>query len=293
MRDISWPLISAISTAVLITISKAVLNNSDPYVFGLVLMFGVAFVSVIYVLKEFGINKFKTIVRENLTFLLLVGVCGFSINALTYVGLQRTSSINLALIGRTDIIFTALLGSFLFGEKINKAEWGIFGVILFGVIMVMDIIPAKFTLNLGDLFILASVIFLACNAQTIRYKLVNVPRSIIALFNSGICAILFFITAMLTNRWHEISMLNKFKIPMIVAILLQLTIFVTYYKGLSILPTWLVRSIYLIIPAINLILGIAFLKETISIWQIYGLILIAGGVLSVSYLHKAKALKQN
>ncbi|KJS20771.1 MAG: hypothetical protein VR72_13425 [Clostridiaceae bacterium BRH_c20a] len=283
MKGIWWTLVSALCTATLITVSKVVLANTDSFAFGFVLMTGVASYLVVYLLYNFGYKKIFELIKENYLYLLVVGIFGFSINSLVYLGLQLSTSINAAVLARSDVLFTALLGYMFFGEKLSKIDWFAFGVLFIGIFMVLDMNFSEFRFNKGDFLLLLSVIFLSLNAVIIRYKLNSIPRSLIALANSGVCAILFFLTILFTNRFYFVVGIFSYKVLIIFAIILQGLIFVTYYKGLNLLPTWLVRSIYLIIPGVNLLLGMSLLNESISLMQIKGLTLIIIGVLIISY----------
>jgi len=283
LNGIWWTLVSAIATAILITVCKVVLTNTDAFAYGFVLMTGVASTLVVYLLYTIGYKKLYQLIKKNYLYLFMVGIFGFSINSLIYVGLQLSTSINAAVLARSDVLFTALLGYIFFGEKLSKIDWFAFGVLFIGIFMVLDINFSEFGFNKGDFLLLLSVIFLSLNAVIIRYKLNSIPRSLIALANSGVCAILFFLTIIFTNRFYFVVGIFSYKVLMIFAITLQVFIFVTYYKGLNLLPTWLVRSIYLIIPGVNLLLGMSFLHESISLMQIKGMTLITIGVLIISY----------
>ncbi|MEL7565217.1 MAG: DMT family transporter [Dehalobacterium sp.] len=270
-------LINALDNGFYLTISKLVIAVTSPYVFGLVNMGMTAIILAFYVFIKYGRSRIVSFGKTHWRYLILVGIIGATLNLLNFIGLSLSSALNAAILARTDVLFSALIGYLFFREALNYHDWFIIGILLIGSMLILNIDIDNFRINVGDLFFILSAFLLAVNAIFIKYNLAEVPGPIIAFYNSFVHALIYLLIVLGMGNFNTMAGFSQVKLLTAISIFLSTLTFFVYYLALRLLPVWSVRALLLLIPGINLITEIYVFKGTIVSGQIIGLILVAIG----------------
>lgn len=265
--------------------------NTSPIIFGFVVLFSVGILLGIYSIYKYGYEEFLSLLADNWHFLVFMGIISSVTNFFIFWGLRLSSAVNSAIITRLDVLFAALLGSIFFGEKLKELDWIAVAILLFGSLRIVHIDFSELFISKGDFLFVLHALFLAINAQIIRYKLCHVFGPIKACINAGTCGIVYFITILITGQTQQMFNLEEIKIPIFVSIILALFQYLTYYYGLQMLETWTVRSLFLVMLLTSSISSYLILREEILTVQIQGMLLVSVGVLLLSYNQKLKGEK--
>lgn len=206
-------------------------------------------------------------------------------NALVYLALRYTTSINAAIVESSTPIFALLLGFILLNERFKKIQLAGVALSLFGVFFVITKgsreIIATLSFNPGDIIMLAAMVTWSFYSIFIKKHTWKFPAYGGLLVMFGL-AILFLVPLALFElpQWSSIDWS-----PAVFGGLVYLGVFpslvalIAYNKAISeIGPSE--ASIYLnFIPVFTMIGAVAFLGENLTFVQIAGSILVISGVL--------------
>ena len=128
--------------------------------------------------------------------LLLNGSLSVLVSSLVFQALSDTTVTNIILLGRLGPVLYALLGSWLFQQKITKAEWLGFSLIGIGVIAI-TFLNNDFQVKQGDLLVLASTVAFALSTSVSK-KLLKQQASLKAIVfaRNLIASVVFFAIAL-------------------------------------------------------------------------------------------------
>ncbi|MFN3691537.1 MAG: DMT family transporter [Fervidobacterium sp.] len=221
--------------------------------------------------------------------LVLIGLFGFLLDFTAFMGFRYSSASKGAVLLRSDVIFSTIIGAFL-GESVGVLEVIVILLMILGVFLVSGQQIENFTFQLGDLFFLLSALFISLNAFVIRS--VQSDRrnpgsdNLIAFYNNFFTLGFFllfsggslrktvysnssFTSTTVKNMGIYISLLG-----LILSSIFQFLIYVFYYSSLRKYPVWLVRSILLLMPVYVSIISFIFLHEKLTLLQLLGMVII-------------------
>lgn len=143
------------------------------------------------ILKDIKRTKPKVIAG-----LLINGILATFLSALIFLGLAETSVTNAVLLGRLGPVLFALAGAIVLGKPIKRLEWLGFSLIGGGAVAIA-LKTSDFTINRGDLLILASTLVFAISAL-INHVLVarSATLRLVVFSRNFISSTIFFFIAM-------------------------------------------------------------------------------------------------
>lgn len=271
---------------------KAGTDRVSPFVSGAYL-FGTATI-LLFLFSLSHKDLMKSILR-NLYILILIGVIGTGCNMFFIFGVKNTSISNSAILGRADIVFTLLLSSLLFREKIKKSNIIIIAIMLAGVFLTVctDLNTFRFG-NRGDYFILTAALLISINAFFIKKCMKNVGGVIIALVNAFINTLCFIGSVIFFESSKAFTAVsNETLLTLIAAGICCCMFFIGYYGGLKKLPVWVVRLLCLGVPLVAICANWIWYNKTPTLWQAGGGILILGGATGIVLSSVKNAGKNN
>ena len=216
------------------------------------------------------------------TWMDLIGVtmCN-SIFALLFIflGTQFTSGINTALLLQSEMLFSFLIFTFLFGERATRRQYiGASGVLLGTVFILYN---GSFSLNRGDLLIIVGTVFYPFGNQFAKRALQHLPASFILMVRHLVGAIVFL---SLSVAFENVS-LQVLSVAREYWWLIALYGFgvlvgskLCWYRGLKALPLTKAVSIILSYPVFSLVFAAIFLKEIPTAYQLIGFAVTLAGL---------------
>lgn len=220
--------------------------------------------------------------KHQLTSLIYIAIVGTLFADLMYFfALTQVPVINAVIIGHMQPIFIIMIAFvFLKTDKLTKFDYlGISLMMISGILVTTrtldHLIQYKFG-TIGDLFVLSATIAWATTAIVMRKYLKNMNAGVIT-FYRFLFASLFFVTYLIATSNVGIANIYQIIIGIVVGIG---TIF--YYEGLKRIKAVQVSGLELSTPFFAALLAFFILRETVSIMQIIGILLLFFGIYSLS-----------
>ncbi len=239
-----------------------------------------ALIGLIYVLITE--SKSLKVTRKQLSKLVYISLVGtLTADLLYFFALTKTSVINAVLIGHMQPIFIVLIGFFILKDDIlTKFDYtGIIIMILAGILVttreISNISKLRFG-NIGDLFVLFATFAWATTAIVMRKYLKNMNAGTLTFYRFSIASIVFGVYLLFTSSKF---ILNIFQI--LIGVIVGVGT-ILYYEGLKRIKAAQVSSLELSTPFFAALLGFFILGETVTIIQIFGIILMFTGVYFLS-----------
>ena len=205
-------------------------------------------------------------------YLVGIALCN-SVFALLFIflGTRYTSGINTALLMQSEMLFSFLIFTLIFGEKaLPKQYLGAAGV-FFGTIIVLY--NGSFTLNRGDLLIILGTAFYPFGNQLAKTVLPHFPSSFILMVRHLAGAVSFILLSVL---FEDLSM-QIFSIAReywwliaLYGIVVLVGSKLLWYTGLRVLTATKAVSIVLAYPVFSLVFAAIFLGEIPTVYQLLG-----------------------
>lgn len=237
-------------------------------------------------------NIFK-IIKENLLILLILsflGVTGF--NTILYFGLHDTTATNSLLINSSIPILIIVLNTIFTKEHISKQQ--ILGVILSTLGVVFLVIKGdisnliNFEFNKGDFWVILSSITWASYCILVKYKPSKLKAfefiSIITLLGFIMLLAIYFI---LGNKLSFDFSSRVYTSVLYMAIFPSIISYYLWNRGISEIGANKTGQFTHIMPISGSIMAYIFLKESLEMFHLYGIIFIACGIY-ISLFYKKK-----
>lgn len=172
-------------------------------------------------------------------------------------------------------------------------EWLGMAIMLTGISQVLQLSLSNFHFGSpGDILILGSALLVAVNGEIIKHRLHKVENIIVAYFNSGVCALIFLVLALTTKNIWLLPQAGCLTWLLILAcIFIQVILYLTYYRSLHDLPTWLARVLCLVTPIAAILSSAWWLKEKVTLGQVWGMLLVAAGIIILCRVQQKNAGK--
>ncbi|MFB9974226.1 DMT family transporter [Allobacillus sp. SKP2-8] len=229
--------------------------------------------------------------KENWKYLFAFAVTGISFfNFFVYLSLNYTSSTNAGIVEATTPVFSIFLGYFILKERLTRRQLIGAGISFIGAIWViangsLEVLLAL-DFNIGDIFMIVAVLIWAIYGMYVKQHNHKFPvyGGVVIMLGMGFLIILpFAIANWIINGFHvEITDYKG------IAGLLYLGIFpsviglIFWNKSVSNLGPSLASIFLNLLPVFTTIMAVIFLNEKLVPAQIFGGILVVGGVLLVN-----------
>jgi drug/metabolite transporter (DMT)-like permease len=240
---------------------------------------GVSFVALLYVIiRRPPTLKVKKSDFKVLVYIALVGTVvadGLYLYSLTMIPV-----VNAVLLGHMQPLFVLLFGLIvLTHDRLNKNDYIGIGLLMLSAVFVTtqtveNALSLRFG-SVGDLFVLCATVAWASTAVAMRKYLTSIHAGIITLYRFGMAGLVFGL--LLLFFADGIFSFYALIIGFIVGIGTVL-----YYEGLKRLKAAQVSGLELTAPFFAAILGFVVLGETVTSFQITGMILVLVGVWFIS-----------
>ncbi|MEW5922214.1 MAG: DMT family transporter, partial [Bacillota bacterium] len=273
-----------------LAVAKLLFSVIHPFLLGLLVCGGTGLFFFLYLLLKRQIGPCLHAGRR-LMELHLVGFLAGIIYLLELQGLKLSSAINAGILLRTDLLFSLLLGFFLLRERLSKVDVAAMAAMVAGVLLVMGVSPAEMeSFSVGDLMITGAAFILAVNAYLIKGRLKDVENTIIAFYNTTITALWFAASATAAGIWGHWGQIPQWGWTLVgLCTVLNIAQYLSYYQAIKLLPIWLLRTLSLVTPVITVAAGAALLRDTVTLSQLIGILLVGGGVVIISLAQGRKA----
>ncbi|MFH1425918.1 MAG: DMT family transporter [Candidatus Kerfeldbacteria bacterium] len=196
---------------------------------------------------------------------------------LFYTGTSMTSGVNSSMLLLAEIIFTLVFTHFI-GEKTTRLKVLGAGGVLFGSLFILY--NGSFSLNLGDLLIIASTVTYPIGNFYGKRALNYVSPATILFMRYTLGGLFISALALLFEphaEWGSI-VTEYWWIILVTGLLLFGVTKVIWYEGLKRLDISKAISLGMTFPVFSLVALLLFFNETISLYQWIGIIIMLSGV---------------
>lgn len=225
-------------------------------------------------------------IREDILTGGLIGLiaCGITMGIL--IGIAKSTATAGAVLQRTDIFFTMLIGYFLVGDRFKKTDWLFIAVLVIGAFYVVgfDFNSMRLT-NPYNLFFVSSAFGISINAFLIKYRIKRISWDVLAWINSSVQAIFYFLLAAVVYRQEVFSAFRFYPTGLwwlLGAAFWLVIYFLSYYESLERMPVWFVRTFLLTMPVFTLALEFPIFSTKLTYYQAVGIVLVVIGVLGLT-----------
>jgi len=261
--------------AILITVSKAVLNRGVPVFSFLFQMIILATLMVTLYVVVLNRGRVKAPDRFQLKYLLLIGLAGTTLaNIVGYYGLESSSSINYGFLVKTTVVFTVILAHFILGEVLDLHKALLVVMLLIGVYLITtegrELVPNRF-----DILIVLSAFFYAFANNLSKIVLRSLGSELLSMYRMLFgSAFLTLFVIVFQDGFYVVE--QPFLI--FLASLHMAMLMILIYKTLRITSVSYLSMMSMVTPIVVTILGVLFLDEHFSVVQaIGGFLIIASG----------------
>jgi len=212
----------------------------------------------------------------------VLGVAGH--NALAYYGLHYTTATNgLILNSCIPVMIIAISWMFL-GERLSGVQLSGVVLSLFGVLTILSrgdvTVLAAFRLNIGDLFVLASILVWSLYTIGLRWRPVGVHfmSFLFVLACVGDIAVLPLATLELaTGTRVELTLANVSAIAF-VALFSSVLAYIAWNRGVELVGASIAGLFVHLMPVFGVVLAWIFLGERVAPFHLAGIVLILSGI---------------
>jgi drug/metabolite transporter (DMT)-like permease len=238
------------------------------------------------------VKAHRTLFLDQWGLILLLGATGYCLNSIgVYEAVRFTTTINASVINAFNPVLIIVTGYMVYHERITKVQFLCLILSLTGVLCI--IFQGKWELllglkiNLGDLFMFASISFWSIHTVVYRQKAKYFPEKPMfpVMMLGGLLVTLPL--ALLESQIFHWSWIREIRVIHVVGILC-LNIFpsVLAYRfwnsALRKVSANKVGIFLYLIPIYTTVISVLFLKESLKLFQIFGGLLIFTGVLLVT-----------
>ncbi len=284
-------LMTAIISGFSIVANKFFVTTIDPLVFTSLraLIIGLLFLLISVLVMDKKKGTFKKTSWKNLVLIGIIGG-GFAF-WLFFAGLKLTMAGHAAFLHKTLPIYAMIFGFIFLKEKITKKYFVALLVMLIGlVLMQLQIFSAE--VRIGDLMVLGATVLWALENTISKKAMMNDESNWVVTFSRMFFgSIVLFAIIFLTGKADLLLTLSIEQLVYIGASSVFLFLYVlTWYWGLKYINLSKAAMILLLAPVISLVLGMLWLGETATGFQLAGSVLILVGAYAVINLKSEKRI---
>ncbi len=250
------------------------------FLFSLLLLF-----SEFHALKKLSLRQWARLV--------LIGLIGGSIPFLLFFkGLSLTSSAAGSFVHKTMFIFVAFLAVFFLKERLHKTVFLSALFLLVGNFLVLKL--QTFSFGKGELLILLATVFWAVENILSKDLVKTVSGTIVAfgrMFFGSLFILLFL--GFNHNLVQLVQLTSKQLLWTLFTSLLLFGYTYTWYNGIKTVKITTATAILLLGSPITTLLNSIFVAHTLSLSELFGSLLLIGGVSLLLYFVERKSVYQD
>jgi len=107
-------------------------------------------------------QSMRRVEKRDIWLFLLSGICGFFLYMITFnVGASTVTAATSSVVIASAPVFTALLASIFFGERLVPRQWAAIGIEFAGI-LILTLYGAIFSLNMGTVWLALAAMLLSC-----------------------------------------------------------------------------------------------------------------------------------
>ena len=281
--------VSAIVAALLFgsvsTIAKPMLSTIDPIILSsmIYLIAGVFFTPV-------ASKTRSKITRRCYSLIITSAVAGAAIApVMFFLGLKLSSAADTALLANGETVFSILFALLIFKERLTPIGYVAVTLILFGVFLVtsnLDFDSPVFTLNIGNVFVIASTIIWGFDNNICKIIARQVDVSKLIQLKALIGGSILLGTVVILGIPINIQSVQL--IPIVVlgvfGFAISLYLYLHSIKRIGVIKA---SSLLSLSAVFGLVFAILFLHEVLSINQLIAILIMIGGI-HLMYSHEKK-----
>jgi drug/metabolite transporter (DMT)-like permease len=281
--------VSAIVAALLFgsvsTIAKPMLSTIDPIILSsmIYLIAGVFFTPVASKIRS-------KITRRYYSLIITSAVAGAAIApVMFFLGLKLSSAADTALLANGETVFSILFALLIFKERLTPIGYVAVSLILFGVFLVtsnLDFDSLIFTLNIGNVFVIASTIIWGFDNNICKIIARQVDVSKLIQLKALIGGSILLGTVLILGIPINIQSVQL--IPIVVlgvfGFAISLYLYLHSIKRIGVIKA---SSLLSLSAVFGLVFAILFLHEVLSINQLIAILIMIGGI-HLMYSHEKK-----
>ncbi len=223
--------------------------------------------------------------------LLLIGLLGFLLDTTAFLGLTFCPAGIGTVLLKTDVIFVNLISLIFYHYHFRARDWVLTFTMLLGIVMVLGIDFGSVEIGgLGNLFFIASALFVSINAFVIKsaqHDAKNpVSDNVVAYYNNMVTLLLFTAAAAVKGDLEQLALMRGnagLTAALLAASLGQTLIYLFYYYDLRRFPVWIVKVFLLLVPVVTALISYFLFGEELGWLQLAGMAVVlgcAGGIVA-------------
>jgi len=216
--------------------------------------------------------------RIQLGTLVYIAIFGSIVADLLYLfALTKVPVINAILIGHLQPIFIVLICFLVLKEeKVAKFDYlGMLVMMIAGLLVTTKTLENLWSLRLGtigDLIVLSAAVAWSTTAVAMRKYIRDINAGVAVFYRFGMAGIMLTVYSLIKSN---LAIFNIYQI--LIGIIVGIGT-ILYYEGLKRIKAAQVSSLELSTPFFGAFFGFIVLRETVTIMQISGILLMSGGV---------------
>jgi len=276
-----------------IFVNKFSVSMVQPYLFTFLknVITAVFLFSLLLLFSEF--HALKKLSLRQWARLVLIGLIGGSIPFLLFFkGLSLTSSAAGSFVHKTMFIFVAFLAVFFLKERLHKTVFLSALFLLVGNFLVLKL--QTFSFGKGELLILLATVFWAVENILSKDLVKTVSGTIVAfgrMFFGSLFILLFL--GFNHNLVQLVQLTSKQLLWTLFTSLLLFGYTYTWYNGIKTVKITTATAILLLGSPITTLLNSIFVAHTLSLSELFGSLLLIGGVSLLLYFVERKSVYQD
>ncbi len=269
-------MLAAVVSGVSIFANSFAVRGFNPFMFTFLknAVVAVLLFSLIVLLKD--LNEIKALSKKQVGKLAAIGLVGGAIPFLLFFyALKLTTAINAGFLHKTLFIWATVFALVFLREKVSKHWIAGAAMLLAGNFLLFNIAAFGFP----EMLVLAATILWAAENVLSKHVLSELSGKTVAFGRMAFGSIFILTFLVATNQLGSAFTLSvpQMQWALIASGLLVAFVF-TYYSGLKHLPVHKAASVLLLAQPITALLSFAFLGKEVAPTQVFGLLLIVGGV---------------
>jgi len=241
---------------------------------------------VFLTIQMFADNSWRKIFHQGRVIILLcIGILGFLLDLFANLGYAGGALSTGTALLKTDVLMVNIITVTVMHKRLYLTDWVGSLVMLAGVLLVLGFDIEGVTLNPTDLFFLLSAACVTLNAFLIKHlqDRYETDSDVISYYNNFVVLLLFSFS---TIHRGDLSLLrnvssSSFWILVVLGGLAQTGIYFFYYRNLKRHEVWIVKLWLLLMPVVSLVIGVAFLHETMSFTKFCGVVIVLLGAVLI------------
>ncbi len=283
MKGLGFALITVFLASLYSIFAKYLVNSLEPLAIQTMRYVLASVVLLVFIYYKRRLENLKAVSARHVLFIAAISFFSAFAGPLLYLyGLKFTSVINSVLVFKMEVVITSLLAVVMVKERVTKHQIMGAAIMFLGVLVTISNGNfSNFSLNWGDVLVFFSV--LAFSTGTVFFKkfVHRVPAEDVVMLRNIFGALFFVLASAFAIDYMEV--IPQMSLDL-VAVLLAMVILPTtigvycFYRALQVSKASELATVALLTPIFTSILAVAFLGETLSIWQLIGGVLIIGGL---------------